>query len=64
MKYVIYKSKGDFYITTKQNYESPIQNAREITKIIGFRTAEEIIDYYCKNIKMSRDNFIVINGGN
>ena len=64
MKYVIYKSNGNFYVTTQQNWQSSIQNAREITKVVGFKTAEEIIDYYCKNIKISRDNFIVINGGN
>lgn len=62
MQFVIYKSNGDFYVTTKQNYNATIQNAREITKVIGFKTAEEIIDYYCKNIKISRDDFIVIGG--
>lgn len=62
MKFVIYKSNGNFYVTTKDNYNARIQNAREIIKATDFNSAEEIINYYCKNIKISRDDFIVIGG--
>ena len=62
MKYVIYKSLGNFYVTTKENYNARIQNADEIAKVVGFETAEEIIDYYCRNIKAKPEDFIVIKG--
>jgi predicted glycosyltransferase len=62
MKLVIYKSNGIWYVTPKENYEARIQNARAVIKMADFNTAEEIINYYCKNIKISRDDFIVIGG--
>lgn len=62
MKFVIYKSNGDFCVTTKENYNAIVQNAREIVKVVGFKTAEEIIEYYCKNIKTKPEDFIVIKG--
>ena len=64
MKYVIYKVLGDFYVTTKENYDVRIRNSREIIKAVGFETAEEIVEYYCKNIRVKPEDFIIISGRN
>ena len=64
MKTVIYKSGGIYYTTTEENYNAKVQNARAIHKMQDFETAEEIIDYYCLFFGSSREDFIIINGGN
>ena len=71
MKFVIYKINGNFYVTTKQNYESAIQDEKKITVMIWekgkgrFKTKRyKLKDWekFCKNIKVSRDDFTVIRG--
>ena len=59
MKFVIYKSGGIYHITTKDNYEAKIQNARAIHKMQDFNSAEEIIEYYCTYFGNKAEDFII-----
>lgn len=60
MKQVIYKESNMFYVTNERNYHAHIQNAREILKMPGFETAQEIIEYFIKyGWAKSADEFIV-----
>ena len=60
---VIYKANGIYCVTTKENYNAGIQNARAIHKMQDFNSAEEIIEYYCKHFGSKPEDFI-IKGGN
>ena len=60
MKMVIYKSLGDLYVTAKENYDAPIQDARLKVKAVGFTTADEIIEYYCENFGCKPEDFTVV----
>ena len=59
MKTVIYKENGIFKTTSEQNYNSRIQNARQIHVMKDFESAEEIIEYYVKWFKCNAEDFIV-----
>lgn len=56
---VIYKENGIYYATNKENYEAEIRNAREIHKMEGFNSAEEIIEYFCKFCGSKAEDFII-----
>ena len=60
MKTIIYKELGIYKTTTEENYNARIQNARRIHTWNDFNSAEEIIDYYIKYFKATREDFIVI----
>lgn len=63
MKIVIYKAGGIYYTTTEENYKARIQNARTIHELIGFNSAEEIIEYYCKYFGSKTEDFIIVEEG-
>lgn len=60
MKHVIYKALGGYKVTTEENYNSGIQNARKIHDMKGFESVEEIIEYLVKWCKYDRESFIVV----
>lgn len=62
MKYVIYKSLKGYCVTSEKNYKSRISNTREIQDCSAFKSAKEIIDYFCKYFKRKEDDFIIVNG--
>jgi hypothetical protein len=57
---VIYRENEVFKVTTFENYNSRIQNARAIHTMTDFESAEEIIDYYIKYFNSKKEDFIVI----
>lgn len=59
MKKVIYKSMGVFYVTDSENYNARIQDANKIQRMDGFKSPEEIINYYCKWCKKKPEDFEV-----
>jgi hypothetical protein len=65
IKNVIYRENGTYKVTTEENYNRTIRNAREICIMRDFQSAEEVISYFVKNFgfKCNRDSFIVVNGG-
>lgn len=60
MKQIIYKENGVYKVTTKENYNRNIQNAREISVMENFESVEEIIEYFVKWCKCNKEDFIVI----
>lgn len=51
MKMVIYKNdtRNEYCVTTRKNYNSYVQNAREIQRFPADEwTVQEIIDYCCQ----------------
>lgn len=60
MKTVIYKENGVYKTTNEENYNSRIQNARQIHTMNDFESAEEIMEYYIKWFGCNREDFIVI----
>ena len=60
MKTVIYKRLGDYYTTNEENYNARIQNARAIHKMQGFKSPQEIIEYYCTYCGSKPEDFIVV----
>lgn len=62
MKTVVYKDFfGDFCMTSEENYNARIRNARKIQKLSGFQSAEQVIDYCCKYCGKNPSDFIVVN---
>lgn len=61
MKQIIYKDLDLYCVTNERNYYAHIQNAREILKMPGFNSPEEIINYFIKyGWAKSADDFTVI----
>lgn len=65
MKQVIYKNHTDdaFYMTSKQNYDSYIQNARAIKRLDGVKTSNDVFEFIekaCAWWNMKETDFIVI----
>ena len=58
-KLIIYKSLGTYCVTPEENYNAYIQDARAISKCPGFKSAQEVIDYYAKYNWAKPDDFIV-----
>lgn len=48
-----------FYVTSEENYNRRIQNAREIKRMDGFTTVEEVIDYWKEWFGVQPEQFIV-----
>ena len=61
-KMVIYESLGDLFLTTKENYNSPVQNSRLVQNMsrVGFKSVQEIIDYFVDHYNDRESNYIVI----
>ena len=60
MKMVIFTRYGEFYVTTEENYNARIVDARAIHKMQDFNSAEEIIEYYCKYFGSKAEDFKII----
>ena len=60
MKMVIYKTVGGYCVTSEENYNAVIQNAREIHQMQDFDSAEEVIEYFCKYFGSKAEDFIII----
>lgn len=60
MKMVIYKAGGSYYVTSEENYNARIQNARLIHKMQDFNSANEVIEYFCKYFGSKTEDFIII----
>ena len=63
-KFVIYSvsfplHNCSLYVTTKENYDSRIKDARKIYKMDGFSTVQEIIDYWQKYFGVQPEDFII-----
>lgn len=63
-KYVIYSERATntnkmFYVTSEENYNRRIKNAREIKRMDGFATVEEVIDYWKEWFGVQPEQFIV-----
>jgi len=59
MKQVIYKDFGKYKATNEKNYNSMIQNEREIVDCEGFASAKQIKDYFMKYFKMNDEDIIL-----
>ena len=59
---VIYKANGVYCVTTEENYNARIANARAIHKMQDFNSAEEIVDYYCKHFGSKPEDFTIMGG--
>ena len=59
MKTVIYKAGGTYYVTSEENYNARIQNARAIHRL-DFDSTEAIIEYLCKYCGYKAEDFIII----
>ena len=60
---VIYEAKAfdEYCVTSKKNYNSYIQNAREIQRFKKTEwTIEDIISYYCRYSKCKQEDFEII----
>ena len=60
MKMVVYKSDGIYYVTTEENYNAPISNARAIHKMKDFESADEVIEYFCTHFGSKAEDFTII----
>ena len=60
MKMVIYKSLGTYCVTTEENYNARIQNARAIHRMQDFNSAAEVIKYYCSHFGSKAEDFTII----
>ena len=60
MKMVIYKAHGTYYVTTEENYNARVQNARAIHKMQDFNSANEVIEYFCTHFGSKAEDFIII----
>lgn len=60
MKMVIYWAGGNYYVTSEENYNAQIQNARAIHQMKDFDSAKEIIEYYCTHFGSKAEDFIIM----
>lgn len=60
MKFVIYKNISGYCVTSQENYNARIQDTNLIQKCYDFKSANAIIEYYCKYFKFNRDEFIKV----
>ena len=60
MKMVIYKTCGCYYVTSEENYNAVVQNARGIHQMQDFDSAEEVIEYFCTYFGSKAEDFIII----
>jgi len=60
MKAIIYKENGIYKITTEENYNNQIKNAKQINILKDFESAEEIINYFIKYFQANKEDFIII----
>ena len=63
-KFVLYSENSPlygriFYVTSKENYDRRIKDARKIYKMYGFSTVQEIIDYWQKYFGVQPEDFII-----
>lgn len=61
MKLVIYKELGVYKVTPEGNYNTRIQDARQIQTMHDFENANEVVGYYCQYFSAKPDDFIIIN---
>lgn len=62
MKMVIYKNEtfSEYCVTTRGNYNSYAQNAREIQRFPANEwTVKDIMDYYCQYLGSKPEDFAV-----
>lgn len=59
MQYIIYGQKGMYRMTTLQNYERYVQNAREINYFDDFDTIDEVLEYVKKYFSIPIENIII-----
>ena len=57
---VIYRENGVLKVTTKENYNRPVANARQIHTLADFTTPEEVIEYFCKYCGSKKEDFTII----
>lgn len=60
MKNIIYKNIFGYCVTTEQNYYAQIQNARLIQRCYDFKSAYDIIDYFCNYFGYSSEEFLIV----
>lgn len=63
MKMVIYKANGIYCVTTEENYNARIQNARAIHQMQDFNSAKEVIEYFCNHFGSNTEDFTIIEEG-
>lgn len=59
-KYVVYKKNDSYYGTPINNYNAKIQNARLITDLSNFNSAEEIIEYLIQYTNLNREDIVIV----
>lgn len=64
LKFIVYKELGTLKMTDEENYSAMIQDAHKITKLHDFESFDEVVSYFQKYYKMSKDDFIDRTGGN
>lgn len=48
MKNVIFRRNGALYMTSEENYNARIEDARKVTNLKDFNSFEEVVQYMCK----------------
>lgn len=61
-KNVIYREMGVYRCTSAENYAATIRDVHKVSKLEGFTSPQEIIDYFCKYCGCKSDDFTVIEG--
>lgn len=59
MKMVIYKALGVYCVTTEDNYNAHIQDARKIKRLDDFDNANEVVEYFCTHFGSKPEDFII-----
>lgn len=58
IKHVVFRRNGVLYLTTLSNFESIIPDANALTRLEGFKTYEEVTDYFWKWKQIPKDYII------
>ena len=58
-KYILYKEFNKWKGTPKDNFDAQISNAQLVSDFSDFNSANDIIDYLIKYLKIDRENIIV-----
>jgi hypothetical protein len=59
-KFILYGEKGSYRITTTKNYNSYIQDRREIMDFSSFDGVPEILEYIAMYSAIPSNNIIII----
>ena len=59
MKYILYGTGGAYSLTTVENYNAYIQDARKITRFNDFSTVDAVINYISEYFPIALNDIII-----